>query len=83
MPRTDDTLDSLQGVSNSSSLDLHSGYWQIFMAEEDKRKTEFVTPDELFESTVMPFDLTNVPATFEQILNTILHGLRRKICLLP
>lgn len=81
MPRIDDALDTLRGASHFSSLDLRSGYWQIPMAEADKEKTAFATPDGLFEFNVMPFGLCNAPATFERMMDSVLRGLRWKICL--
>lgn len=81
MPRIDDALDSLRGARYFSSLDLRSGYWQVPMSESDKEKTAFVTPDGLFEFNVMPFGLSNAPATFERMMDTVLRRLRWKICL--
>ncbi|UYV82546.1 hypothetical protein LAZ67_21002737, partial [Cordylochernes scorpioides] len=49
LPRIDDTLDSLKGASVFSTMDLKSGYWQIEVDEADREKTDFVTPDGLFE----------------------------------
>lgn len=46
------------------------------MAETDRQKTAFVTPDGLYEFNVMPFGLCNVPATFEQMMDNILRGLK-------
>lgn len=81
LPRIDDALDCLQGAEFFSSLDLRSGYWQVPMADADRPKTAFVTPDGLYEFNVMPFGLCNAPATFERMMDNILRGLKWKTCL--
>ncbi|XP_037518187.2 retrovirus-related Pol polyprotein from transposon 17.6 [Rhipicephalus sanguineus] len=81
LPRIDDALDSLQGAEFFSSLDLRSGYWQVPLADADRPKTAFVTPDGLYEFNVMPFGLCNAPATFERMMDSVLRGLKWQICL--
>lgn len=81
LPRIDDALDCLQGAEFFSSLDLRSGYWQVPMADADRSKTAFVTPDGLYEFNVMPFGLCNAPATFERMMDNVLRGLKWKTCL--
>ena len=62
IPRVDDTL---AGSTWFSTLDLKSGYWQVEVAEEHRKKTAFCTQEGLFEFNVMPFGLCNAPATNE------------------
>jgi len=47
------------------------GYNNIHIKQEDKWKAAFLTPKGLFEPTVMFFGLTNSPATFQMLINTI------------
>ena len=81
LPRIDESLDSLGGNQWFCTLDLQSGYWQIGMDPEDREKTAFTTHLGLFEWNVMPFGLCNAPATFENMMETMLRGLLFKNCL--
>ncbi|KAK4295125.1 hypothetical protein Pmani_032308 [Petrolisthes manimaculis] len=57
LPRIDDTLDALIGAEWFSTLDLKSGYHQVEMEEEDKKKTAFTFGQGLWHFNVMPFGL--------------------------
>ena len=81
LPRIDDTLDLLSRSAYFTTLDLASGYWQVKMDEESREKTAFTTYSGLYEFNVMPFGLCNAPATFQRLMETILAGLTRKICM--
>eukprot|EP00731_Ephydatia_muelleri_P018901 Em0011g941a len=81
LPRVDDTLDSLSGAQWFSTIDLASGYWQVEVAEEDKKKTAFSTPFGLFQFRTMPFGLCNAPSTFQRLMERVLTGLHWSTCL--
>ena len=69
-PQIRQTIDAMQGEGYLLSLDLVSGYWQVPVAEKDRHKTAFCTPEGgLCEFVKTPFGLTNAPATFQQLMN--------------
>ena len=71
LPRIDILFDQLFGAKVFSKIDLRSGYYQIKIRAEDIPKTAFSTRYELFEYLVMSFGLTNAPAHFMYLMNSV------------
>ena len=71
LPRIDILFDQIFGARVFSKIDLHSGYYQIKIRAADIPKTAFFTIYGLFEYLVMSFGLTNAPAHFMYLMNSV------------
>ena len=65
-----------RGYRYFSKLDMNSGFWQIPIKEEDKRKTVFVTPNGLYECNVRAQGLKNSPPSFQRVMSDVLSDCR-------
>ncbi|PKI44257.1 hypothetical protein CRG98_035331 [Punica granatum] len=78
LPHIDVLVDNTARHTQFSFMGGFSGYNQIRMAEEDKTKTTFITIWGTFCYKVMPFDLKNAGATYQQAMVTLFHDMMYK-----
>jgi hypothetical protein len=71
LPRTDILFDQIAGAKVFSKVDLHSGYHQIKIHLKDVSKTAFSTRFWLYKYLVISFGLTNAPAHFMYLMNSV------------
>jgi hypothetical protein len=71
LPCIDNLFDQLAGAQLFSKIDLCSAYHQIKTCAKDIPKTTFITRYGLFEYIDMSFGLTNAPAHFMYLMNSI------------
>ena len=73
LPLIYELIDNMKGDKFLTKLDLKSRYHQIAIESIDVWKTIFKTKEGLFEWLVMPFSLTNSPATFMRYMDDLLR----------
>lgn len=71
LPQIHDLFGALRGARYYCALDCTEGFFQVPIAEQDRPKTAFVTPQGLFQFKRCPFGFTNSPAVFQRAMNTI------------
>jgi hypothetical protein len=71
LPHIDIIFDQLAGAKFFSKVDLRSGYHQIKICLKDIPKIAFSTRYKLYEYLVMSFGLTNTPAHFMYLMNSV------------
>ena len=82
LPLISETLDRLGGAAVFTKLDLKDAYHRIRIKKGDEWKTAFRTRYGHFEYMVMPFGLSNAPATFQAYISQALVGLVDTICVI-
>jgi len=80
LPRIEETLNQIRGCKYFTRLDLRACFNKIRIKEGDEWKTTFKTRYGLFEFLVIPFGLTNAPATAQRFMNDTLREYLDIVC---
>ena len=75
LPLIQELLDKLKGARYFTKLDVRWGYNNVRIKEGDEWKAAFKTNRGHFEPMVMFFGLTNSPATFQAMMNSLFGDL--------
>ncbi|MCO5588922.1 hypothetical protein L7F22_042883 [Adiantum nelumboides] len=71
LPFIDDILDSIADHERYGVCDGFSGYFQLTLAQEDQKKTTFITPWGCFCYRVLPFGFMNGCAWYQKRVNKV------------
>jgi hypothetical protein len=75
LPIMSELQDRVRGEKTFTKIDLKNGYNLIRIKPGDEWKMAFKTRYGLYEYTIMPFGLSNTPATFQNMMNHIFRDL--------
>ena len=80
IPRIQEMLDNLNGMSWFSVLDQGKAYYQGFMSSNSQPLTAFITHWGLYERVRILFGLSRVPGSFHRFMENCLGDLRDTDC---
>jgi len=75
LPLITELIDNMKSKKVFTKIDLRWGFNNVRIKEGDKWKKVFTTYIRSFELMVMFFGMTNLPATFQAMMNKILRDL--------
>ena len=81
LPLMSELFDRIKSAKIFTKIDLRGAYNLIRIRKGDEWKTAFRTRYGHFEYQVLPFGLTNAPATFQAYINNALREFLDKFCL--
>jgi len=75
LPLLEEATSALYGSKYFTVLDCYRGFWQMGIREEQKKLTGFTVPSGYYEFNRLPFGLSNSPANFQRLMDTVLKNL--------
>ena len=80
LPLIDETLARLAGADIFTKLDIHQAFHRIRMDPLSEEYTTFRTRYGAYKCKVLPFGLTNGPATYQRYMNDVLFEYLDDFC---
>lgn len=75
LPLIEETFSRIRGAKVFTKLDIRQAFHKVrFQTEQDEELTTFRTRYGSYKYKVVPFGLTNGPATFQRFINHVLRG---------
>ena len=75
LPLPDEVQDQLAGSTVFSTLDLHSGYWQLPVNPSDQIRRRLLSAQGLYEFCQIPLGLSGAPSSFQRLMDKTLNDL--------
>ena len=75
LPNIGESQDRLRGAKQFTKIDLRDAFYGIRIAKGEEQKTTFRTRYSLYEFQVILIGLTNVLASYQDLVNEILRDL--------
>ncbi|XP_076041857.1 uncharacterized protein LOC143025739 [Oratosquilla oratoria] len=75
LPRIEECIDKVGGSRFISKLDLLRGYWQVPLTPRAQSISCFTALGRTYQCNVMPFGMTNAPATFQRLMNNLTENI--------
>ena len=80
IPLIDEVLARIQGCKYMTRLDIIAAFNKLRMHPDSEDFTTFITSLEVYKYRVLPFELTNEPANYQQYMNDILFDYLNDFC---
>ena len=79
LPSFEQALERAAHCRFKSKLDKRSGFWQLELTKRAPDLSAFIAPNgQVFKWKVIPFGLTNAPATFQELINQVVARMKLK-----